>query len=118
MDICVYMLIFMNMYERVEFQTCGTMTSGGTESILMAVKTYRESARKRNPGIKPQMYPALAPPTPSPPTMPTTAPTCMFVPCVSRIVPVSAHAAFAKARTRTRTTRRLRDVNFRNPWIF
>lgn len=49
-------------------QTCGTMTSGGTESILMAVKTYRESARKRNPGIKPQM-----------------------------IVPVSAHAAFAKA---------------------
>lgn len=26
--------------------TCGTLTSGGTESILMAMKTYREYARK------------------------------------------------------------------------
>ncbi len=30
----------------------GSMTSGGTESILMAVKTYREWAKKRFPEIK------------------------------------------------------------------
>jgi glutamate/tyrosine decarboxylase-like PLP-dependent enzyme len=30
----------------------GTMTSGGTESILMAVKTYRDRARKKKPWIR------------------------------------------------------------------
>ncbi|HMF31446.1 MAG TPA: aspartate aminotransferase family protein, partial [Candidatus Lokiarchaeia archaeon] len=30
----------------------GTMTSGGTDSILMAVKTYRDWARKVKPEIK------------------------------------------------------------------
>ena len=30
----------------------GTMTSGGTESILMAVKTYRDRARKKQPWIR------------------------------------------------------------------
>lgn len=30
----------------------GTMTSGGTESILMAVKTYRDHARKKRPWIR------------------------------------------------------------------
>ncbi len=30
---------------------CGTMTSGGTESLLLAVKTYRDRARKRKPWI-------------------------------------------------------------------
>ncbi|MCP4498838.1 MAG: aspartate aminotransferase family protein [Deltaproteobacteria bacterium] len=30
----------------------GTMTSGGTESILLAVKTYRERARKKQPWIR------------------------------------------------------------------
>lgn len=30
----------------------GTMTSGGTESILMAVKAYRDRARKRRPWIR------------------------------------------------------------------
>ena len=29
----------------------GTMTSGGTESILMAVKAYRDRARKKKPWI-------------------------------------------------------------------
>ncbi len=33
-------------------KTCGNVTSGGTESILMAVKTYRDYNRKRNPDIK------------------------------------------------------------------
>ena len=30
----------------------GTLTSGGTESILMAVKTYRDRARHLFPSIK------------------------------------------------------------------
>ncbi len=33
-------------------ESCGTMTSGGTESIMMAVKTYRDRARALNPKIK------------------------------------------------------------------
>ena len=49
--------------------TAGSMTSGGTESILMAVKTAREWARARNPAVKtPEM-----------------------------ILPVTAHPAFEKA---------------------
>jgi sphinganine-1-phosphate aldolase len=47
---------------------CGTMTSGGTESILMAVKSYRDKARKER-GV---VYPEL-------------------------VAPVTAHAAFDKA---------------------
>jgi len=36
--------------------TCGTMTSGGTESCLLAVKTYRDLARTRKRWIsKPEM---------------------------------------------------------------
>lgn len=47
----------------------GTMTSGGTESVLMAIKTYRDRARATNPEI--------------------TAP--------EMIVPISIHPAFDKA---------------------
>ena len=32
--------------------TVGSMTSGGTESILLAVKTYRERARRKKPWIR------------------------------------------------------------------
>jgi sphinganine-1-phosphate aldolase len=32
-------------------EVCGAVTSGGTESILMAVKTYREQFKKQNPEI-------------------------------------------------------------------
>ncbi len=32
--------------------TVGTMTSGGTESILLAAKTYRERARRKRPWIR------------------------------------------------------------------
>jgi len=49
-------------------ETCGTMTSGGTESICMAVKAYRDWA-KDTKGVS---YPEL-------------------------VKPVSAHAAFDKA---------------------
>ncbi len=50
-------------------ETAGTMTSGGTESILLAVKTYRDWARAMHPEI--------------------TAP--------EMVLPASAHPAFLKA---------------------
>ncbi|MBK6519607.1 MAG: aspartate aminotransferase family protein [Polyangiaceae bacterium] len=46
----------------------GNFTSGGTESILLAVKTARDWFRARRPGVRPQM-----------------------------LVPITAHAAFHKA---------------------
>lgn len=49
-------------------EICGTVTSGGTESILLAMKTYRDWAWDRKGIIKPQM-----------------------------IIPTTAHAAFEKA---------------------
>ncbi len=49
-------------------EVCGSMTSGGTESILMAMKSYRDRARMEHGIRKPEM-----------------------------IVPVTAHAAFDKA---------------------
>lgn len=50
-------------------ETAGSLTSGGSESILMAVKTYRDEARALHPEIRePEM-----------------------------ILPVSAHASFEKA---------------------
>jgi glutamate/tyrosine decarboxylase-like PLP-dependent enzyme len=49
-------------------EICGTVSSGGTESILLALKTYRDRARERRGITHPEM-----------------------------IVPVTAHAAFEKA---------------------
>ncbi|MBW2434817.1 MAG: aminotransferase class V-fold PLP-dependent enzyme [Deltaproteobacteria bacterium] len=49
-------------------EICGVVTSGGTESILLAMKTYRDWARDRKNITRPEI-----------------------------IVPVSAHAAFDKA---------------------
>lgn len=49
-------------------EICGTVTSGGTESILLAMKTYRDRAREERGVEVPEM-----------------------------IVPVTAHAAFDKA---------------------
>ena len=49
-------------------EVCGTVTSGGTESILLAMKTYRDRAREERGVQAPEM-----------------------------IVPVTAHAAFDKA---------------------
>jgi sphinganine-1-phosphate aldolase len=47
---------------------CGTVSSGGTESILLAMKTYRDRARQEKGITKPEM-----------------------------VVPITAHAAFDKA---------------------
>ncbi|MCU0846916.1 MAG: aminotransferase class V-fold PLP-dependent enzyme [Spirochaetes bacterium] len=47
---------------------CGTVTSGGTESILLAMKTYRDRARKEKGIRRPEI-----------------------------VIPVTAHAAFDKA---------------------
>ena len=52
----------------VENEICGTVSSGGTESILLAMKTYRDRARDQKRITHPEM-----------------------------IVPVTAHAAFDKA---------------------
>ncbi len=49
-------------------QVCGTLSSGGTESILLAMKTYRDRAREEKGIRRPEM-----------------------------VVPVTAHAAFDKA---------------------
>jgi sphinganine-1-phosphate aldolase len=35
--------------------TCGAMTSGGTESILMAIKAYRDQARRERNITKPNI---------------------------------------------------------------
>lgn len=64
----------------------GTVTSGGTESILLAMKTYRDWAREKKGITKPEM-----------------------------IVPVTAHAAFDKASQyfNIKTVRIPIDENFR-----
>ncbi len=54
--------------QEVEDELCGTVTSGGTESILLAMKTYRDQAKAEKGITRPEM-----------------------------IVPVTAHAAFDKA---------------------
>jgi sphinganine-1-phosphate aldolase len=51
-----------------ERAVCGTVTSGGTESILLAMKTYRDDARERRGITRPEL-----------------------------VVPTTAHAAFEKA---------------------
>jgi sphinganine-1-phosphate aldolase len=57
-----------NMLAKDNQDICGTLSSGGTESILLAMKSYRDWAREKKGITKPEM-----------------------------IVPVSAHAAFDKA---------------------
>jgi glutamate/tyrosine decarboxylase-like PLP-dependent enzyme len=57
-----------NMLGKADQDICGTLSSGGTESILLAMKTYRDWALERKGITKPEM-----------------------------IVPVTAHAAFDKA---------------------
>ncbi len=57
-----------NMLGGGEYWICGTVSSGGTESILLAMKAYRDQARERRGVRKPQI-----------------------------VAPVTAHAAFDKA---------------------
>ncbi|MBC2714407.1 MAG: aminotransferase class V-fold PLP-dependent enzyme [Desulfobacteraceae bacterium] len=54
--------------DKTDDEICGVVSSGGTESILLAMKTYRDRARKEKNITRPEM-----------------------------IVPVTAHAAFDKA---------------------
>jgi sphinganine-1-phosphate aldolase len=42
----------ISMFNGDPFKHCGTMTSGGTESILMALKAYRNYAKINSPHIK------------------------------------------------------------------
>ncbi len=67
-------------------EVCGVITSGGTESILLAMKTYRDFARAKRGIKRPEM-----------------------------LIPVSAHAAFDKAAQyfNIRTRRIPLDSNFR-----
>jgi sphinganine-1-phosphate aldolase len=57
-----------NMLGGAGQDVCGTLSSGGTESIMLAMKTYRDWARENKGITKPEM-----------------------------IVPITAHAAFDKA---------------------
>ncbi|MCE9647457.1 MAG: aminotransferase class V-fold PLP-dependent enzyme [Chloroflexi bacterium] len=57
-----------NMLGGAGLDVCGTVSSGGTESIMLAMKTYRDQAREMKGITKPEM-----------------------------IVPITAHAAFDKA---------------------
>ncbi len=57
-----------NMLGGASQEICGTVSSGGTESILLAMKTYRDRAREKKGITKPEM-----------------------------VVPITAHAAFDKA---------------------
>jgi len=57
-----------NMLGGAGQDVCGTLSSGGTESIMLAMKTYRDWAREKKGITKPEM-----------------------------IVPITAHAAFDKA---------------------
>ncbi|EZA59345.1 Sphingosine-1-phosphate lyase [Ooceraea biroi] len=63
-------------------ETCGTMTTGGTESILLACKTYRDYAREVKGIKKPEI-----------------------------VMPVTAHAAFEKAAQFLNIKMRIVPVN-------
>ncbi|KAJ8681783.1 hypothetical protein QAD02_017575 [Eretmocerus hayati] len=63
-------------------ETCGSMTSGGTESILLACKAYRDYARETKGITKPEM-----------------------------VIPVTAHAAFDKAAQYLRIKVRYVPIN-------
>lgn len=66
-------------------EACGAMTSGGSESIIMAIKAYRDHARSQRPDItEPEMYARVAFLGPETDVL------------LHRIVPVTAHAAFDK----------------------
>lgn len=63
----------------------GATTSGGTESIIMSVKTHREWAKAVKGITEPEMYVVHD----------HRVYIVLFI--MSRIVPISAHAAFDKA---------------------
>ncbi len=80
----------------------GATTSGGTESILMSVKTHRDWARAVKGISEPEMY-ALD-------QFLLAYTKCWLV--AHRIVPASAHAAFDKAAAYFNVKLHLIPVNF------
>ena len=80
-------------------ESCGTMTSGGTESILLACKTYRDYARHVK-GIK---YPEMI--------MPTTAHSAFdkaaqYLKIRTRVIPVNPHSYTACIKSMKRAITR------------
>ena len=71
----------LKMYNSLD--GAGTMTSGGTESIVMAIKTHRDWARDVKGITKPEMSVFCTPPG-------------IRLDDLCRIVPATAHAAFDK----------------------
>lgn len=65
--------MILNMYNGSS-DACGSVTSGGTESILMSLKAHRDWALETKGITKPELYPVDNP----------------------RVAPISAHAAFDK----------------------
>lgn len=66
----------------------GTMTGGGTESIIMAVKTHRDWARDVKGITEPEMYAFL---------IVQQLVQLLTTECFGSVIPASAHAAFVKA---------------------
>lgn len=63
----------------------GATTSGGTESIIMSVKTHRDWARATKGITEPEMY-----------VTSRIITTFLLIPSHLSVVPISAHAAFDK----------------------
>jgi glutamate/tyrosine decarboxylase-like PLP-dependent enzyme len=66
-------------------QGAGTMTSGGTESIVMAIKTYRDWARDVKGITEPEMW-----------VFYTSYSRTFVLTLGCRVIPATAHAAFDK----------------------
>ena len=73
----------LKMYRAPE-GSAGVMTSGGTESIIMSIKTYRDWARRVKGITEPEMFVIQ-------PNHPT-----VLLKIFLRIIPSTAHAAFDK----------------------
>lgn len=55
---CEIVQMTVNLFHGTDIGACGTMTGGGTESILMAMKSYRDRARAERGIEKPEIIAA------------------------------------------------------------
>lgn len=83
-------------------QICGNMTSGGTESILLAVKTSRDYMRTKKGITKPEMWVKVSLVQWHFRKLRYLINICISLidftfPCIYRIIPGSAHSAYDKA---------------------
>ena len=46
----------LNLFNAPPVGPCGNMTSGGTESLLMAIKSYRDMAYENRGITEPELY--------------------------------------------------------------